>query len=127
MPLEQRDRLTGGRLHAAIANAVVQVHRESAGRGPTKAQAFSRGNVVVLVMGDTMTRSERALFADGKRDAILLARDQLQSTMRNQLVNSVEELTGCRVVAFMSDNDLTADLIAELFVLDRPLPAPADA
>jgi uncharacterized protein YbcI len=124
---EQRCNLSGGRLHLAIANAVVRVHRRCAGRGPTKAQAFSRGNVVVLVLANAMTTGERTLVDSGRFEAARLVRHELQQTMRTSLVDAVEELTGCRVVAFMSDSHADPDLIAELFILDRPVAAPPAA
>jgi uncharacterized protein YbcI len=43
--------------------------------------------------------------------------------MRDQMVEAVEELTGSKVVAFMSDSHVDPDMTAELFVLDEPLPA----
>ncbi len=114
--------LTGGRLNAALANAVVRVHSQYVGRGPTKGQAFFRNNMVVVVLEDTLTRAERSLVADGKEDMVLGMRRQFQRTMSDDLVSAIEELTGCSVVAFMSDNHIDPDVAAELFVLDRPVP-----
>jgi uncharacterized protein YbcI len=114
--------LTGGELNAAIARSAVRVQSRFVGRGPTKAQAFFRHNFVVVVMQDAMTTSEHSLAAAGKREAALQLRKQLQQTMRAQLVAEVERLTGCRVLAFMSDSHLDPDLAAELFVLDRSIP-----
>jgi uncharacterized protein YbcI len=118
----RRERLTGGRLNSAIANAVVQVHSRYAGRGPTRAQAFARQNVVVLLMEDAMTQGERSLAAHGRQDVALDIRRQLETAIRERLVDAVEDLTGCRVVAFMNDNHIDPDVVAELFVLDRPVP-----
>jgi uncharacterized protein YbcI len=114
--------LTGGELSAAIARSAVRVQSRFVGRGPTKAQAFFRHNFVVVVMQDAMTTSEQSLAAAGRRDAALQLRKQLQHTMRAQLVAEVERLTGCRVLAFMSDSHIDPDLAAELFVLDRSIP-----
>jgi uncharacterized protein YbcI len=122
---EARPNLSGGRLYLQIANAVVGVHRRYAGRGPSKARAFSRGNVVVLVMANGMTRSEQTLVDYGRLDIARGVRRELQQTMRPQLVDAVERVTGCRVVAFMTDSHVEPDLLAELFILDRELAAPA--
>jgi uncharacterized protein YbcI len=43
--------------------------------------------------------------------------------MRADLVEIVEELTGCTVRAFMSANHLSPDILSEVFVLDRPVGA----
>jgi uncharacterized protein YbcI len=119
---DAQDQLTGGRLNAAIARGVVHMHSRFVGRGPTKAQAFFHGNVIVVVMRDTMTKSELSLVADGRGDAVLEMRKALQRTMEPDLVAAVETLTGCMVVAFMCANHVEPDLEAELFVLDRPVP-----
>ena len=117
------DGLTGGQLNAAIARAVVRIHRDYVGRGPTKAQAFFRGNVVVVIMQDVMTRAEQSLVADRQGDAVLEMRHRFQTAMRDELCAAVERLTACRVDAFMNDNHIDPDVAAEVFVLDRPVPA----
>jgi uncharacterized protein YbcI len=118
----RRERATGSRLNSAIVNAVVHLHSRYAGRGPTRAQAFARHNVVVLLMEDAMTQGERSLAAHGRQAVALDIRRQLETAMRERLVGAVEDLTGCRVVAFMNDNHIDPDVVAELFVLDRPVP-----
>jgi uncharacterized protein YbcI len=115
-------RLTGGRLNAAIARAVVRCHNQYVGRGPTKAQAFFRHNFVVVVMENALTKGERSLVADGREEAVLEMRTQYQHAMRADVVAAIEALTGCKVVAFMSANNVDPDMAAELFVLDRPVP-----
>jgi uncharacterized protein YbcI len=39
-------------------------------------------------------------------------------TMREALVAHIEELTGRKVVAFMSDNHIEPDMAVEIFVLE---------
>jgi uncharacterized protein YbcI len=117
----QEPTLTGGELNAAISQAVVKVHSQYVGRGPTKARTFHRGNVVVTVMEDAMTKAERSLASDGKLEAVLMMRRGFQGTMRDDLVFEVERLTGRKVMAFMSDNHADPDLAAEIFILDAPI------
>lgn len=112
----------GARLNSAIAQAVLRVHREFVGRGPAKAEAFFRGNVVVVVMEDVMTTAERSLVAEGRVEAATQVRRELQLTMQDALVAAVEGLVESRVVALMSDNNIDPDLAVEVFVLDRPVP-----
>jgi uncharacterized protein YbcI len=54
---ERIDSLTGGQLNAALSSAVVQLHNQYLGRGPTKSHAFHRGNVVVVILEDTLRRA----------------------------------------------------------------------
>lgn len=112
------EHLAGGPLNAAISNALVQIQREYMGRGPTKARTSIRDNTVLVLMEDTLTKGERSLVADGKEHEVLDSRGSFQSTMRNDLVAAVEELTGRSVVAFMSSNHVEPDLACEVFVLE---------
>ena len=68
-----------------------------------------------------MTRAERSLVRDGKDDAVFAMRRQMQSTMQADMVASVEDLTGRKVIAFMSAVHIAPDYAAELFVLDAAL------
>jgi uncharacterized protein YbcI len=129
-PAEGWQRPAGGELNAAVARAVVQYHRSHTGRGPTKAQAFYRNNVIVVLLEGMLTKAERALIASGRPDAVRLMRNAFQDTMRSDLVATVEELTGTPVVAFMSSNQLEPDMAVAVFVLAEPVrgePTPPSA
>jgi len=110
-------------MSAAISNAMVRLHREYLGRGPTKARTSIRDNTVVVLMQDTFTKAERSLIADGKHTEVLSIRHSVQMTMRTDMVGAVEEITGRSVIAFMSDNHIDPDLACEIFVLE---PDPAE-
>lgn len=111
-----------GRLNAALSTAVVGVFRDYLGRGPTRARASIRDNVVVVVLEDTLTKAEKALVDQGQVEATMQMRRALQETMRTSLTDAVTHLTGRQVIAFMSDNHPDPDYAAEVFVLE---PAPA--
>jgi uncharacterized protein YbcI len=114
---------SGGRLNQAIANAVVRVYRSHVGRGPTKANAFYRGNIVVVVLQEPFTLAERNLLDAGRQAAVRELRQELERMMRDALADAVAAATGCRVEAVMSDVHVDPDLSVEVFVLDRPVPA----
>jgi uncharacterized protein YbcI len=101
---------------------VVQGYTQYVGRGPTKAQAFHRHNYVFVVVQDALTKGERSLAEAGRPEAVLEMRRQLQRAMESDLRESVAYLTGCDVVAFMSDSHIDPDVVALTFVLDRPVP-----
>ena len=129
---EPAERPHGGRLNAAISNRIVQLVAQYTGRGPTKARAVVEGDAVVCLLQDTLTRGERRLAAGGEDDTILRNRRVQQSIMRREATTAIEELTGRRVVAFMSDNHVEPDLGVEVFVLapsadGEPAAAPAAA
>ena len=111
--------LTGGLLNSAVSKAVVRVHRDYLGRGPTRARTSLRDNVLVVIMEDTLTKAERSLVGDGKADDVLQMRHSFQRTMEADMVAAVERLSGRRVIAFgTSSNHIDPDLASETFVLE---------
>ena len=114
------DRLSGGELNAALTREVVRIHTAYLGRGPDRAFSFHQGNLIVSVLEDVMTRAEQVLAANGEGDAVLHMRRRFQAAMGDELKASVQQLTGTRVVAFMSDNHLDPDVAIEVFMLDIP-------
>jgi len=114
-----------GQLSASISNAIVHLHREYLGRGPTKARTSIRDDTIVVVMTDTLTKAEHSLVADGKADEVLSTRHSLQGTMRNDMVAAVERLTGRTVMAFMSTNHIEPDLACEILILEPEADPPA--
>lgn len=117
----ERERGLGGELNASIARAVVRIYRDVCGRGPTKARATYRGDVVVVVLEQILTQVERSLLAGGRRDEALALRRELHGAMRDELALTVGRLTGCGVRAVMGDTQFDPDVAAEVFVLDQPV------
>lgn len=115
------ERPAGGQLLAAICNAVVHIQREYLGRGPNKARASIRDDTIVVLMQDTLTKAEQSLVADGRQEDVMRIRQSFQRTMRAEIVEAVERLTGRGVVAFMSDAHIDPDLACEVIVLDGPI------
>ena len=115
-------RLDETSLTGALTNAVIHVTKEYLGRGPTKGRAFIRDDIVVVLLGETLTKAERSLVKGGKAERVLSLRQEFKRTMKGELVAEVERLTGRRVIAFMSDTHIDPDLACEVFVLE-----PADA
>ena len=105
-----------GELSAALTNAIVALLAEYTGRGATQSRTYVHENLVVCVLHDSMTKGERSLVRDGKEDAVLAIRRTYQETMRPELIEIVERLTGRKVSAFLNSNDL--DVAIESFVLE---------
>jgi uncharacterized protein YbcI len=76
-----------------------------------------------VVLQDSLTRGERTLVDAGEGAAVLDLRRRWQSIMEADVSREIEELTGRRVVGFMSDNHIDPDLAVEVFVLE-PLADP---
>jgi uncharacterized protein YbcI len=110
-----------GQLTAAISNTVVKALARTTGRGPTKAKTTLGDNGVFVVLQDTLTAGEQTLSDAGQGQAVLDLRRRWQRVMEVDVSREIEELTGRKVIGFMSDNHIDPDLAVEVFVLE-PLP-----
>jgi len=107
-----------GELAAAISQTVVRALSETTGRGPTKAKTTIGENGVFVVLQDTLTRGERTLSDAGEGKAVLDLRRRWQAVMEADVSRAIEDLTGRKVIGFMSDNHIDPDLAVEVFVLE---------
>ena len=116
----------GGEVNAQIARSVVAAYRGAYGRGPARARAMFRGDVVVVVLEDVLTPAERSLIASGRADDALAMRRSLHAAMRPSLGRAVADTTGRGVRAVMGDTHDDPDIAVEVFVLDGPVdPGPS--
>jgi uncharacterized protein YbcI len=109
----------GSSLQVAISNAIVGFLREYTGRGPMKAQTSIRHNVVLVMLEQTLTKGEQVLVKKGRSEQVLALRHEFQEAMRDESSAKISELTGRKVIAFMSANHVDPDLASEIYVLDQ--------
>ncbi|MDQ6835005.1 MAG: DUF2294 domain-containing protein [Actinomycetota bacterium] len=105
-------------LTAAISNSLVSLLHRYTGRGPTRARTTIGENLIVCVMGATLTKGEQSLVQDGKAEVVLHSRRAFQDTLQAEAISAVQGLSGRRVVAFMSNNHIDPDLAVEVFILE---------
>jgi uncharacterized protein YbcI len=113
--------LRGGELNAAITSELVRIHTASIGRGPRKSYSFHSGDTLITVMLGVLTRAEQTLVSYGEGEAVLATRRLSQRAMAAEMTAAVARLTGCAVLATMSDNHLDPDMAVQVFIL---APAP---
>jgi uncharacterized protein YbcI len=111
---------------ARISNQVVHLMSVYTGRGPTKAWTSIDGDLISVVLRDTLTKGEQSLVADSRGQLVLDMRKAYQNTMGKDLVAGVEEISGRKVIAFLSDNHIDPDIAIETFVLE-PRAQPGEA
>jgi uncharacterized protein YbcI len=124
MAPEQAGPPSNGRRALAISNAITHLHREHYGRGATNARTIIQRNYVVTFLDDIYTQVERTLIEAGEREPVMQTRLAFQRAMEDRFTAAVEEVTGRKVVAFLSQVHFDPDISAEIFVLE---PEAADA
>lgn len=116
-------RLTGGQLLAAISTSIVAILRERYGRGPMKAKTYALDDVVLVVMrGSGFTALEQTHIDSGQSGRVVAMREEFQEMMAERYQKTIEELTGRKVVAFLSQAHVDPDITVEMFFVDGPLP-----
>lgn len=114
--------LGGGLLLAAISNRIVAILREHYGRGPMKAKTYALDDLIVVVMrGSGFTALEQTIMDSGEPDRVVAMRHDFQHMMTKQFTETIEELTGRNVVAFLSQAHVDPDITMEIFFVDGPL------
>src|SRR5712675_2428890 len=117
------DGLAGGRLLAQISTSFVALLREHYGRGPMKAKTYAVDDVIVVVMrGSGFTALEQTIMDSGQPNRVIAMREDFQQMMANRYKDTIEELTGRKVVAFLSQAHVEPDITVEMFFVDGPLP-----
>ena len=115
------ERAVRGELNASITSAMVGIHTEHLGRGPTSAFTFHHDNILVTLMHGVMTPAEQTLARGPRAEAVSSIRHLFQQEMASDYTAAVERITGLKVQAFISGQTLNPDVATEVFVLDRPL------
>jgi uncharacterized protein YbcI len=113
--------LEGGRLLAEVTNRIVGMMREHYGRGPIKAKTYVLDNLIVCVLSDGFTAIERTMMEGGEPDRVLEMRRDFQRLMKGRYSEMIEELTGRKMLAFLSQAHVEPDLTIEMFLMDGPV------
>jgi uncharacterized protein YbcI len=102
-----------------ISNAMVALHKEQFGRGPTKAQSHWAGaDALLCVMDDALLPAERTMVDMGEQQRVRESRMFLQVATAAQFVATVETITGRTVRAFASATDPDKGVVMENFILE---------
>jgi uncharacterized protein YbcI len=111
-----------GKLLAAISTRIVGIQREYYGRGPMKAKTYALDDLIVVVMrGTGFTPLEETMMDSGNPDRVVDIRHDFQRVMTDRYKQAIEELTGRKVRAFLSQAHVEPDIMIEVFFIDQPL------
>jgi uncharacterized protein YbcI len=106
-----------GRTLTEVCNAIVQIHKQFYGKGPTKARAHLSRDLLAVVLEGGFTRGEQTLNERGHGREVLHARLAMREAVQEEFRQAIERILGRSIRSFMSANDPTAGLQAEIFVL----------
>jgi uncharacterized protein YbcI len=109
----------------AISNSITKLQRENYGRGPDSVRTVVGYDHIICFLENTFMPVERTLIEAGETDAVRETRLAFQRAMESRFINTVEEISGRKVRAFLSQVSLNPDISVEVFVLERDSADPA--
>jgi uncharacterized protein YbcI len=109
----------GGAILQNVSNAMVALHKEQFGRGPTRAQThFAGADAILCVLDDALLPAERTMVDMGEQHRVRESRMFLQVATADVFIATVEAITGRKVRAFASATDPDQGVVMENFVLE---------
>jgi uncharacterized protein YbcI len=112
---------------AAVSNAMVKLHKEQFGRGPTHARSdFAGRDTLVCTLENALLPAERAMVEMGEDQRVRESRTFLQAATARLFVEVVEDIVGRKVRGFASATDPGANIVFEVFTFDAEAGAPTD-
>ena len=112
--------LTGDELLGAVTDEMVALHKRYHHRVPVTAKTLLLGDeVLVCVLGGVYSDVEKTMIELQRTMVVQEVRSAFQHAMQHKFVEAVENLSGRKVLAFISNQHVGPDIEIELFVL-RP-------
>jgi uncharacterized protein YbcI len=104
---------------AELSNAMVALYKEQFGRGPTRAKsAYAGTDVLIVTLEDTLTPAERRMVEMEEYQRLRDTRMFFQYATERHFRETVEQITGRKVEAFVSGIDVEQDISSEVFYLE---------
>ena len=118
-PASTQEQQAIGVLLQKVSNAMVALHKEQFGRGPTRAQShFAGPDALLCVLEDTLLAAERRMVAMGEQQRVRESRMFLQVATADEFISTVETITGRTVRAFASAVDPDQNIVFENFAFE---------
>lgn len=87
-----------------------------------KAKTYALDDLIVVVLrGSGFTPLEQTIMDSGDPDRVIAMREDFQRVMADRYRQTIHELTGRNVVAFLSQAHVEPDITLEVFFVDGPL------
>src|SRR4051812_35498266 len=103
-----------------VSNAMVALHKEQFGRGPTAARSeFAGQDTLVCVLEQALLPAEIAMVELGQQLRVQESRLFLQNATADRMTAMIEGIVGRKVRAFGSACDPRTGTVMEIFTFER--------
>ena len=104
---------------AAVSRAMVALHKEQFGRGPTRARShFAGRDTLVCVLEKVLLPAELKLIELGETARVREGRVSFQAATASEFIAAVEQILHRKVHAFSSAVDAGKDTVFEVFTFE---------
>ena len=111
-------------LSAEVSRALLTLHKEQFGRGPSSARSHFSGDLMATVFQDALLPSEIELAEMGEVMRVQESRLFFQEATRGRFIEVIEQIVGRKVVSFHSTCDPRARVVIEVALFERDSPQP---
>ena len=101
-----------------ISNQLDRSHREHFGRGAGNVKTVIQKGFVMHVPRGHLHAVEKTLISGGHEQLVIDCRFAFQQMMRDNYIGIIENVTGRKVRAFLSQNHIDPAIATEMFVLE---------
>src|SRR5215208_8145023 len=103
----------------AVSAAMVRLHKEQFGRGPSQARAnFAGPDALMCVLHDVLLPAELKMIEMGDQDRVRDSRVAFQVATQDEFVAAVEQIVYRKVVGVASAVDPDANVVFECFYFE---------
>jgi uncharacterized protein YbcI len=103
----------------AISNAMVRLHKDQFGRGPTRARThFAGPDALLCILEEVLLPAERKLAELGQEAKVRESRTEFQAATAEDFIAAVEKIVLRKVRSFASAVDAKTNVIFEIFTLE---------
>ena len=104
-----------------ISSEIVTHLEGAVGRGPAEARTIIDRDLVLVILQETLTRTEQTLAAQDEIDLVRETRRVVHDSLDDVLVAIVERETGSKVRVSLSDYSVFPDYAFEALLLESPV------
>jgi len=103
----------------AVSNAMVRLHKDQFGRGPTRARAeFAGPDALICVLEEALLPAELKMVEIGDEERVRESRVAYQVATAADFIAAVEQIVYRKVRAFASGIDPENNVVFENFLLE---------
>ena len=112
---------TRGQLERTLSQRIQALYRTQLGQQPSRVQRQIFDGKVVIVLEDSITKTEQVLVASGQEKLAEQVRDDLDKAFNPQLTKLIQDVIGIEVVDILTDATLKTGRTGTIAVLaDTP-------